>query len=454
VSCVNDPVVEFRGALESILSSATFERAERLKKFLRFVCERVLNGRGEEINEYLIGIEVFDRHADYSPSEDSIVRRQAHALRKKLEEYYRNEGRESRVRIELPLGHYAAVFRVLVDSSEVDRARLPVPPPVSLAAPMWSRTHVGAFAAGCVFLFLLEWAAGHLPRTSGTTVFASDMSASMRWLWHDWLNDSSGATICLTTPRTMVIKYYPEPHPESRTEQPISDASPRARSLRDFFSLPPGGELTEYPSVGQAKMGEAVAAIRLTSLLASHHVPVRVEHTSFLAWNQARNENLIVFGHSESTPWVDRLTAGYPLRTEASSGTLPRRITVSRPKAGERSMYTVDENHPDDLYVLVSMVPGIDGEHRLLAISGLSGMASQFGAEYLTTPSHVEALASALRAAGAKPDRTTYFQVILRVSVRNNTIPLKGSIEMVRTIERPRDSSTISIAKRDSQQVP
>jgi hypothetical protein len=319
---------------------------------------------------------------------------------------------------------------------------------------MWSRTHLGAFAAGCVFLFLLEWAAGHLPRSSNTTVFASDMSAPMRWLWHDWLNDPSGATICLTTPRTMVIKYYPESHPDTVAEQPISSRSPRARSLREFFALPPGGELTEYPSVGQAKMGEAVAAIRLTSLLASHHVPVRVEHTSFLAWNQARNENLIVFGHSESTPWVDRLIAGYPLRTEASNGMLSKRITVSQPKAGERATYTVDESHPDEQYVLVSMVPGLDGEHRLLAISGLSGMASQFGAEYLTTPSHVEALASALQAAGAKNDQTTYFQVILRVSVRNNTIPLKGNIEMVRTIERPPEGRAISMARRDFKQVP
>jgi hypothetical protein len=432
MSCVKDPAGDFREALESVLSSATFERAERMKRFLRFVCELVLAGRGEEINEHLIGIEVFDRRTDYSPSEDSIVRRQAHALRKKLDEYYRNEGKDSRVRIELPLGHYAAAFRCL----EQDLAPPETPSVVPDSRPTWSRSHVATFAAGCVFLFLLELAAGHLPRTSNATVFASDMPAPMRWLWHDWLADPSGATICLTTPRTMVVKYYPVPHPEIKTEDPIPETSPRARRLRTFFALPPGGELTDYPSVGQAKMGEAVAAIKLTSLLASHHIPVRVEHSSFLAWNQARNENLIVFGHSESTPWVDRLLSGYPVRTEASSGTLPRRITVSNPKTGERAMYTLDEDHQDDQYVLVSMVPGIDGEHRLLAISGLSGMASQFGAEYLTTPSHVEALAAALRAAGAQPDQTTFFQTVLRVNVRNNTVPLRGSIEMVRIVDK------------------
>jgi hypothetical protein len=128
-----------------------------------------------------------------------------------------------------------------------------------------------------------------------------------------------------------VVKRYPELLAESKIEEPIPESSPRARTLREFFHLPPGGALVEYPSMGQAKMGEAIAAIRLASLFAAHGAPIQVEHASFLEWNQARNENLIVFGHSESTPWIDRLIAGYPLRTEASYGSLPKRITGGRP---------------------------------------------------------------------------------------------------------------------------
>jgi hypothetical protein len=119
----------------------------------------------------------------------------------------------------------------------------------------------------------------------------------MRWIWRQWLSDPSGATICLTTPQTIVVKRYPELHAESKIEEPIPESSPRARTLREFFHLPPGGALVEYPSVGQAKMGEAIAAIRLASLFAAHGAPIQVEHASFLEWNQARNENLIVFGH-------------------------------------------------------------------------------------------------------------------------------------------------------------
>jgi hypothetical protein len=175
-------------------------------------------------------------------------------------------------------------------------------------------------------------------------------------------------------------------------------------------------------------------------------VPVRVEPASFLEWNHARNDNLIVFGHSESTPWVDRLLAPYPIRTQASLGSLPKRIVVTSPREGERTMYAVDEYNPEELYVLISMVPGLDGEHRLLAVSGLSGMAAQYGAEYLTTPSHVEALAEALRRAGADPRRPTYFQAVLQVRVHKNAIPLAGKIELVRLIDRAPQGHLASLA--------
>src|SRR3954469_21319135 len=74
------PREEVQAELELVLRSALFERSERLQRFLRFICEITLQGEAQRINEYLIGSEVFQRGPSYSPSEDSIVRRQAHTL--------------------------------------------------------------------------------------------------------------------------------------------------------------------------------------------------------------------------------------------------------------------------------------------------------------------------------------------------------------------------------------
>ena len=99
-----------RAELDLLLGSAAFRKSERQSRFLRFICEMALAGEGAKLNEYLIAHEVFDRGVDYSPSEDSVVRRQAYSLRQKLQDYYLHEGRADAVRIDLPVGRYLPIF--------------------------------------------------------------------------------------------------------------------------------------------------------------------------------------------------------------------------------------------------------------------------------------------------------------------------------------------------------
>jgi Tol biopolymer transport system component len=79
---------------------------------LRFTVESVLAGRGDQIKEYLLGVEVFDREVSYNPQIDPIVRVEAGRVRSKLKEYYEKEGRQDPVVIEFPKGSYVPVFEV------------------------------------------------------------------------------------------------------------------------------------------------------------------------------------------------------------------------------------------------------------------------------------------------------------------------------------------------------
>jgi TolB-like protein/Flp pilus assembly protein TadD len=96
--------------LERILASKIFARSERLSRFLRFVVEQVLQGNGDQLKEYVLGLEVFDRRPTYDPRLDPIVRVEARRLRAKLLEYYRTDGSESGVCIELPERGYMPAF--------------------------------------------------------------------------------------------------------------------------------------------------------------------------------------------------------------------------------------------------------------------------------------------------------------------------------------------------------
>ena len=98
-------------ALARIEGSKPFALSLRMRRFLRFAVERALADDRDSLKEYTIGVEVFDRSADYDPRIDSIVRVEARRLRKKLAEYYAGEGSEEPLRITLPEGSYVPLIQ-------------------------------------------------------------------------------------------------------------------------------------------------------------------------------------------------------------------------------------------------------------------------------------------------------------------------------------------------------
>jgi TolB-like protein/tetratricopeptide (TPR) repeat protein len=97
--------------LARILASKTFQQVDRLKRFARFIVQETVAGRGAELKEYVIGVQVFGRPDAFDPRTDPIVRVQARRLRARLDRFYRDEGQADAVVIELPKGGYAPAFR-------------------------------------------------------------------------------------------------------------------------------------------------------------------------------------------------------------------------------------------------------------------------------------------------------------------------------------------------------
>jgi serine/threonine-protein kinase len=122
--------------LEKILAHGLFARSERMGRFLRVAVERALDGRADELKEYLIGVEVFDRKQSYDPRVDPIVRVEARRLRSKLKAYYDGEGRSDPIVIEFFLGSYAPHFREIGEASwPASRDGVDVPRSISQGVP-------------------------------------------------------------------------------------------------------------------------------------------------------------------------------------------------------------------------------------------------------------------------------------------------------------------------------
>ena len=148
-----------RAELEAVLQSGLFDKAPRLGTFFRYICERHLEGHGDEIKEYSIALEALGRSADFDPKKDSIVRVEAHRLRRRLEEYYSRDGADHTVHIVIPNGQYRPQFIVHPQPPE----SVPEPPntsetpiPVPAAPPLrrrWPAISVAVLAAAiCVLV--------------------------------------------------------------------------------------------------------------------------------------------------------------------------------------------------------------------------------------------------------------------------------------------------------------
>jgi Tfp pilus assembly protein PilF len=106
--------------LARIEGSSAFRGSRRHRDLLRYLVERTQAGEHATLKESVLAVEVFGRAAArFDPRSDSIVRVETRRLRKRLDAFFRGEGRASPLRIELPVGSYVPV----IAPREVDEER-------------------------------------------------------------------------------------------------------------------------------------------------------------------------------------------------------------------------------------------------------------------------------------------------------------------------------------------
>ncbi len=167
-----------RQQLEHVLASATFQQVDRLKRFLSFIVLEALSGRSDQLKEYTVGVQVFGKDESFDPRTDPIVRVQARRLRARLDRYYRDEGGNDDLVIDLPKGGYAPVFKQRMHEAAARR-------PVSVSLMSRNTVAVLAFAdhtpAGDLAYFckgLRQEIIHRLARVKSLRVLAWDLSES------------------------------------------------------------------------------------------------------------------------------------------------------------------------------------------------------------------------------------------------------------------------------------
>jgi len=416
---------EAREELRRVLRSRYFARAKKRSRFLEFVCEQTLLGNADNLSEYLIGVEIYERGPDFNPQADAIVRVQAVEIRRALKEYYSAEGKDDPWRIELPSGHYVPVFtRVVGDQPPVPAPREPIH-----ALKPFSRTSAAIFplAAACAvfaWLWIRERNALHPSRQTPAIPEAAE------WFWKPFLPPAK--------PPLIVIPVHPllraahggdskatlaHSHLIPKAELPEFRDTVHFRELERFLFVP---STTDFTAVG-----ETLGLLNFFEFFSAAGQKVQVKPGRLVDYESVKQGNAILLGGNQA--WSGRIFI-YPEYFWFHGGV----ITNKTPKPNEQAVYKPEfdpvTNSLRRDYALVLMLPNQNRDQRILLIYGIYTQGSQAAIEYLTSPERLAELRSKL--IELTPDKTSppkFFQVLLTTTVENY-VPGKVSFVAARSL--------------------
>lgn len=401
---------EKRAALTQALASHTFARSEQLKDFLKFVCEKAITGKGEEINEYLIGVEVLGRPSNYSPNEDSAVRNRAYALRGKLEELYRRELLDAPVRIELPKGSYCPEFfgRDPVAPPSLMPSLTPESRPLKPESAPAPRLSWPSLLTGLLIGLLLAaavWTARvfFLPAKLTGALVATGDSMEMAELWKPFLQNDRPLIILFSS--LQFYRYDTGFIRDLEMNDPARHGT-RVRELQAALKsspLIPWNNFTTY--------GEANGIFLLTRFLTLRQCELLLRRSSAFSWEEIGDHDVIFVGSLSSDPRLREIPVKWAFEVRSNE------IINLNPLEGESARYVSKLSLepgplPQEGYTLISLSPGLRGKGRFLMITAVNDPGRWAGAQYLTEEQHVRELAPKLR--GATNAIPQFFQIVIR----------------------------------------
>jgi hypothetical protein len=420
---------EKREELRRVLESKYFANSPKKTRFLEFVSEQAFLGNGEKLNEYLIGVEVYDRGVDFNAQKDPIVRVQAHEIRRLLHKYY--EENRGLIRLDLPSGHYVPIFRR--NTSDESAADAPAElERVQALAP--NRLHrsitvlLGAVSLALASLLILNsWRSGQAAQARTQVISLPD---GTQWFWHPFLPPADAPLI--TIPNHPLLRAahdgdssqtLAEGHEIPKESLPEFRDTIHFHELKRFLFVP---SLTDFTSVG-----ETLGVVDLCKMFASVGQGCRVQPSRLVNFEEIKGDNAILLGGNQS--WSGRVflnAQGFQFQ----SGLIFNR----NPQPGEKEVYKPEfdsvTNQLRRDYAVVLMMPNERKEKRVLLIYGIYTQGSQAAIEYLTNPERMAELRKLLLDLAS--DHKTippYFQLLLTTTVENS-VPGKSSLVALRII--------------------
>jgi hypothetical protein len=393
----------------------------------------------QDINEQQVGVAVFGRQPGYETPRDNIVRVNAMELRKRIESYFANEGKEESLVFEVPRGTYALLFKKrevalaehpLLGESAVleDRDASPSgaspkesverPRDLPIASSAWSFNSLAALLT-VIMVASAVWAAVETfqNRRSESALHVWRSSAALNAFWLNFFGKGQPVEIVIADPAFTLA--------QEMTHQPLSLADYldyRYRNIQSAVELSPEAskqqrsDLALIFSHNDGSVGDFRVARRIAEMEVGGG-PTRLVYARDYSSHALRRNNAVLVGSSRSNPWAQLFEGQMAYHLVPANGTSEAYVQVDHPVGNEPARYTWTSDQNAEIgYCIIGLLPNLTNTGSTLTIAGTTSLATEAGGDFVTSE---ESLSSLL----ARFHRTTFpnFQLLLRVTRSNGT---------------------------------
>lgn len=438
---------EMKQAIDRIMASKHFAHAPMKQKFLRLICEFHLTGRGGELNEYLIGREVFDRDNSYNPATDPIVRVGAHGVREKLERYYQKEGVDDEVQIEIPVGSYEPNFVRYVHRATAKGIRAeeiaselvqPSKAPVLFESQTSTLLRYWPYAAIGLSLLLIAGLVysnlGLRRQISKKAQQQTDEMELYQLVWQPFLASPDPTLLVLSNPPVFRFINPIDPAQVIKNSVPVSIkqtqnifAEIQNKSIIRIINNP-RLTLTTGTYTG---IGEAIGVHHITDLFRRGEKSLTLKQSRTVNAEDLKSQNIVALG----SVWVNNWSSKLRFKQDFI---YTDQVTIQNPNplSGEqreyRPMFDEQTGQLTEEYAIITVGPnlsGRSGQDLIMVVAGLHSEGTAAAAEYITSKQYLmEFNRRLIQAGGGKP--LQYYQALLKVSV-DDGIPTTISLVAV-----------------------
>jgi hypothetical protein len=378
-----------RAQVERILQNKNLRLSEVQRRLFSYLADKSLSGEADELKEYTLGLDAFGKPPSYDPRQESVVRMHVARLRQKLADYYRIEGVNDPILVDLPKGGFKVTFLPRSPAPQIPGGVIEAllgrwrGPEAALAAALL------ALVAGALYFAARPVKA---QRTGSESVAA--LSPELEQLWSPLLASNRPLVVCIAT-----------------------------------------------PAHGDSGAGTASGAFLLGQFLAPHKLHVLLTRGDLLSMPEIAMDNVVFIGPVAGNRQLEAVPVDQQIVLE------PDGIRNLNPHPGEPEFLPdrASGNSPDveESHALVSHIPGLYGTGDILYLSGNRISSVQAAVQALTDPVLARTLVAKMKTSTGGVPR--YYQLVLQVKSMDD-MPVDISYLFHRELSGSRQAN--SIAKR------